>query len=154
MRRRRRIPVDDRGETLIELLVAMLIMGTATVAVVGGLGTAILMSDVHRKQATIAVYMDTYAAKINGAVALANGYKDCAGTTSYGSYDPGLPYKAKIESVTFWNGTTYTKPCTIGSDPGVQLLTLHVWFEGVPRVDRFMDIVIRKPCRSMDSPCL
>src|SRR5262249_20079284 len=80
--RRRVVATDDRGETLIELLVAMLIMGTATVAVVGGLGTAILMSDVHRKQATIAVYMDTYAAKINGAVALANGYKDCAGTTS------------------------------------------------------------------------
>jgi hypothetical protein len=154
VRGRRRISVDDRGETLIELLVAMLIMGTATVAVVGGLGTAILMSDVHRKQATIAVFMDTYAAKINGAVAGTNGYKECAGPTTYPSYDPGLPYKAKIESVRFWNGTTYATPCTIGSDPGVQLLTLHVWFEGIPRVDRYMDIVIRRPCRATDAPCL
>ena len=38
---------DDRGETLIELLVAVMIMATAVVAIVGATATAIHLSDIH-----------------------------------------------------------------------------------------------------------
>jgi hypothetical protein len=45
-------PANDRGETLLEVLIAVVIIGVAIVAIIGGLVTSVLMSDVHRKQAT------------------------------------------------------------------------------------------------------
>jgi Tfp pilus assembly protein PilV len=147
---RRTGPVDDRGESLIELLVALLIMGTTVVAVVGGLGTAIMMSDVHRKQATAAAYLNTYAANIESVVAASpTQYVACATSASYPSYNPGLPYHAEIVNpVRYWNGTNaFTTSCA--PDTGVQRLTLHVWSTD-GRADRSMDIVVRKPCRPID----
>jgi Tfp pilus assembly protein PilV len=148
----------DRGETLIELLVAVVIMGTGVVAIVGGLGTAIMMSDIHRKQATIAEDLNAFAAAIEGAVATSPGYIDCAtdsgGARPYPSYTPGPGYQANIPQVRYWDGTTstFTTSCTVGNDHGVQLVTLHVWSND-DRVDRSMDIVIRKPCRPADASC-
>ena len=43
------------------------IMGIAVVAIVSGLGASILMSDVHRKQATSATYVRGYAEAIENA---------------------------------------------------------------------------------------
>jgi type II secretory pathway pseudopilin PulG len=148
----------DRGETLIELLVAVVIMGTAVVAIVGGLGTAILMSDIHRKQSIIAEDLNAFAAAIQGAVATSPGYIDCAtgsgGARPYPSYTPGPGYQADIPQVRYWNATTstFTTTCALGSDLGAQLLTLHVWSDD-GRVDRSMDIVVRKPCRPADASC-
>src|SRR5204862_2610228 len=42
----------EAGETLVELLVAIAILGVAIVVIVGGLGNAILASNVHRNYAT------------------------------------------------------------------------------------------------------
>jgi type II secretory pathway pseudopilin PulG len=151
-------PVRDRGETLIELLVAVVIMGTAVVAIVGGLGTAIMLSDIHRKQTTIAEDLSAFAAAIQGAVATSPGYIACAtgstGARPYPSYTPGSGYQADIPQVRYWDATTSTfiNSCTVSSDPGVQLVTLHVRSDD-GRVDRTMDIVIRKPCRPVDPAC-
>jgi type II secretory pathway pseudopilin PulG len=148
----------DRGETLIELLVAVLIMSTAVVAVVGGLGTAILMSDIHRKQSIVAADLNAFAAAIQGAVATSPGYIDCAtgsgGARPYPSYTPDPGYQADIPQVRYWNATTstFTTSCTLGSDPGAQLLTLHVRSSD-GRVDRSINIVVRKPCRPADASC-
>jgi hypothetical protein len=43
---------SEAGETLAELLVTIAILGVAIVAIVGGLGDAILASTVHRSHAT------------------------------------------------------------------------------------------------------
>jgi Tfp pilus assembly protein PilW len=142
---------DDRGESLVELLVAMLVMGTAVVAVVGGLGTAIMMSDIHRKQAAIGAKLNEYAATIQTAVATSPGYADCADASDYPSYDAGPDYTAEPIQVHYWDGAT-TFVATCGSDTGVQLVTLRIHSDD-GRVTRSMDIVIRKPCRPTDSPC-
>jgi Tfp pilus assembly protein PilV len=144
----------DSGESLIELLVAVLIMGTAVVAVVGGLGTAIMMSDIHRRQAAVSAHLTAFATTIEGAVAASpTQYVECANPdTSYPSYTPGAPYSADITQVRYWNGSGFATTCAAGSDTGVQRLTLRVWSND-GRVDRSMDIVIRKPCRPTDAPC-
>jgi len=41
----------ERGETLLELVVAVTIMGLAVAAIVGGMATSIMMSDIHRQEA-------------------------------------------------------------------------------------------------------
>ena len=146
---------DDRGESLVELLVAMLILGSAVVAVVGGLGTAIMMSDIHRKQAEIATRLNAYAAVIEGAVATSPGYVPCAKAPSYPSYDASPGYTADPIQVSYWNGSNAFVPmpsCTPSSDTGVQRVTLRI-HSNDGRVTQSMDIVIRKPCRPTDSLC-
>ena len=150
---RRSGPIDDRGESLVELLVAMLIMGIAVVAVVGGLGTAIMMTDVHRKQAAVAAHLNAFTAAVEGAVAASpTQYVECATDASYPSYTPGAGYNADITQVRYWDGTTFTTSCAAGSDTGLQRVTLRVWSDD-GRVDRSVDIVIRKPCRLGDPLC-
>jgi type II secretory pathway pseudopilin PulG len=65
----RRLPRDSSsGETLVELLVAMSILGVAVVALVSGIGTSVLVSDVHRKEATAGAVVRTYGEAIAAAV--------------------------------------------------------------------------------------
>jgi type II secretory pathway pseudopilin PulG len=95
-----RRPAGDRGETLLELLVAVAIMGTAVIAVVGGLGVSVLISDVHRKQATAGWAARDYAAAISRVH-----YVDCADATYYrtnAGYTPPAGYAATIVSVANW----------------------------------------------------
>jgi Tfp pilus assembly protein PilV len=140
----------DRGESLIELLVAVLIIGTAVVAVVGGLGTAIMMSDLHRKQAGVAEHMKIYAADIESAVAASSTqYADCA-MPMYPNYS-SAGYTGTVTQVRYWNGSAFVTSCAPG-DPGVQRLTLHVSSPD-GRVDQTMDLIIRRPCRPTDSLC-
>ena len=152
---RRPASADDRGESLIELLVAMLIMSTAVVAVVGGLGTAIMISDVHRKQADVARHLNAFAATIEGAVAAVPTQYDECPIVSYPSYTPGGGYNADPPEVRYWDVSTATfiASCPAGGDAGVQLVTLRVRSDD-GRVDRSMDIIIRKPCRPTDTLCV
>jgi type II secretory pathway pseudopilin PulG len=64
---------DDRGETLIELIVALAIMGITVVAIVSGIATGIVMSDIHRKQATAGAVVRQYAEAIENDVAAGGG---------------------------------------------------------------------------------
>src|SRR5262245_25805045 len=114
----------DRGETLIELLVAVLIMGTAVVAVVGGLGVAIMMSDIHRKQAGVAENLKIFVANIEGAIAASpTQYVDCATPGSYPNYTTA-DYNGNVTQVRYWNGSTFVTSCGPG-DTGMQRLSLR-----------------------------
>jgi Tfp pilus assembly protein PilV len=150
---RRSGSTHDRGESLIELLVAVLIMGTAVVAVVGGLGTAIMMTDVHRKQAAVAAHLNAFAATIESVVAASpTQYVECATETSYPSYDPGAGYDAEITPpVLYWNGSSFGASCATG-DTGVQRVRLRVWSTD-GRADQTLDLIIRKPCRPTEAAC-
>jgi type II secretory pathway pseudopilin PulG len=70
---------DDRGESLIEILVAVLILGLTVAAVMGGLLTSVKVSDLHRKQATAGADVRSYAESVTRAVASPGGYKTCNG---------------------------------------------------------------------------
>jgi len=112
-----------------------------------------MMTDIHRKQAAIAAHLNDFAATIENAVATTPGYDECP-TVSYPSYNPGVGsgYNAFAPQVRFWNGSTFVASCPAGGDTGVQLVTLRVRSDD-GRVDRSMDIVIRKPCRPTDAQC-
>ena len=76
----------ERGETLLELLIAVVILGVVVVAVVGGFATATITSDIHRKQSTAGAYAKDYAEAIQTAVSTASvPYTNCANTSTYAS---------------------------------------------------------------------
>jgi type II secretory pathway pseudopilin PulG len=137
---------DDKGETLLELLVAVVILGVAVVAVVGGIGASIMMSDIHRKQATAGAYARDYAEAIENYVAAGN-YNETA-TPSYSAATIGFTvssgFAASVTSVKCWNGTGFVT-CPTGN--GIEQLTLQVASTDNRASERLV-LVIRKPCGS------
>ena len=81
MRTFREAVADERGETLLELLVALMIMSIALVAIVGGLVISIHVSDVHRKQATAGALVRNYAEAFENSVAN-NTFNSCGDASS------------------------------------------------------------------------
>jgi prepilin-type N-terminal cleavage/methylation domain-containing protein len=138
----------DRGESLLELLVALAIMGVAVVAVMGGLGASVTMSDVHRKQATAGAYVRAYAETLESSMA-GGGYVGCASTTTYPV--PTLTnYSASVVSVRYWTGSAWAASCT--TDLGVQQVTVEV-HSSDNRAREQLVVVLRKPCRLTEALC-
>jgi type II secretory pathway pseudopilin PulG len=142
---------DDRGETLIELVVAVAIMGVVVVALLGAIATSIRMSDVHRKQARAGAFLRSYAEEIQNSVAEGAGYKPCADTviTRYPASsflgDVQL-YPPTITAVTFWNGSMFV-PSAGAKDIGVQRLSLLLVSKDT-QVSETLDLVLRRPAPS------
>ncbi|MGY1728817.1 prepilin-type N-terminal cleavage/methylation domain-containing protein [Geodermatophilus sp. SYSU D01062] len=163
---------DDRGESLIEILVAMVILGITGVAVLGGLMTGIQVSDQHRKQTTAGTYARDYAEGVATFVAptmttvttptggtkvvTTTKYKQCAGIADYpvalpsGVTGPGATYVSSITSVEYWTGTTWAATCS--TDQGLQRVTVAVRSQDNKATETSV-IVIRNPCGLQPSPC-
>ncbi|GIH05532.1 hypothetical protein Rhe02_35990 [Rhizocola hellebori] len=150
---------DDRGESLIELLVALTIMATAVVALVGAIATSIRTSDLHRRQTVAGGYVKEFAEAIQSRVAQRpSGYapRDCASdpATTYGNfYDIPMPDRslyARSVTVKYWDSaqSKFVAGCS-GTDHGVQLLSLVVKAKDTSRatVEEKLEITIRQPCR-------
>jgi prepilin-type N-terminal cleavage/methylation domain-containing protein len=161
MARRATSTKDDRGETLIELMVALAIMATAVVALVGGIGTSVRASDIHRKQAKSQAYLRAFAENLEASMAnYPTGYVECAtGSTPAATYQALKPatatgYTAEVTGVALWNRTTllYTA-CPATGDAGVQRVSLRVSTSD-GRASETLDIVLRKPCRPPVDPPL
>jgi prepilin-type N-terminal cleavage/methylation domain-containing protein len=141
MSRLRRV-ADDRGDTLIEVLVGVIILGVAAVAIVSGMAVSIKVSDIHRKEANAGAYVRNYAEAVEAAVA-GGGY--VAGTTGYAAslYTPPLGYAASLVSKQCWTASSTWGSCS--TDYGVQQLTLQVSSSDQRAVEKLV-VIVRKPC--------
>ena len=139
----------QRGETLLELVIAISLMGLAIVAVMAGLTTTVLLSDVQKKQATAVTLVRSYAEALQKFVADGH-YVACA--TSYTV--PGFPvpagFTAKTGSVQYWTGGLWLPLCL--PDRGLQKVRVSV-ASADGRASEYLDVVLRKPCRVEDPPC-
>jgi prepilin-type N-terminal cleavage/methylation domain-containing protein len=152
----------ERGETLVELLVAMVIMGIAVVAIVFGLATSVLMSDVHRKQTQANVSVRDYAEALQDAVATSqSNYVGCATPADYGpatakitntGFSTPSGYTASVVSVAYWDGTSQFVATCPASDTGLQQITLRVSSNDT-RATESLTVVLRIPCRPADATC-
>lgn len=142
----RRTIRTDRGESLIELVVAIGIMGVAVVAIASGITASIMMSDFHRKQSTAGSYVRSFGEAIQNTAAN-GGYVDCAGTTAYAtpagfSLPSNNQYAASVTDVQYatanggWSGTCST-------DLGAQRLSLVVQSKD-GRASETLTVVVRK----------
>jgi Tfp pilus assembly protein PilV len=126
---------DERGETMIELLLAVVIMGLVVVALVGALVTSVLVSDRHRKQATAASYARDYAEAVEAAP-----YANCtpAPYTSVGPTWSG--YTKSIVAVRYWSGTAWSATC---AGNALQQVTVQVASTDGRAAEK---VVLVKPC--------
>jgi type II secretory pathway pseudopilin PulG len=140
----------DRGESLLELLIALAIMSIAVVAVVGGLLASIAASDIHRKQSTAGAAVRDYAENVEKYVA-GTGYTSCAAPAAYAAGTvgyTGIPtgFTASAVAVRYWSGTAWTTgSCTGPTDSGLQELTIQVASTDTRASERLV-LVLRKPC--------
>jgi Tfp pilus assembly protein PilV len=129
---------DDRGSSLLEVLVAVVVLGTAGAAAIGGLYTSIRVSDVHRHQTTAAAVARDYSERIAGAPDLNCG--SASGT--YGSLagQVGIPtgYTASVGPIESWTGSAWA-PCVTGE---LQRVTVVVSSDGVSESSV---VVVREP---------
>jgi prepilin-type N-terminal cleavage/methylation domain-containing protein len=118
MTRRRQSNEQEAGFTLVELLLAVAILGVGVLTIVGGMMTSIQVSDLGRRQAEGQTQLRAYAEAVAGAT-----YANCA--TSYTtSYSAPSGYTAAMV-VAYWDGTSaFTATC--GTDKGLQRVTLTI----------------------------
>lgn len=137
----------ERGETLLELLIALTIMSIAVVAIVGGLVAGVAVSDIHRKQSTAGAAVRDYAEIVEKYVAGAP-YTSCAAPSAYapatvGFTVPSGGYTATAVALRYWSGTAWTtSPCT---DVGLRELTIQVASTDSRAAEQLV-LVLRKPC--------
>lgn len=118
----------DAGTTLIELLMAVSIMGIAFVAILAAMGTSIFTSDVHRKQATANTVLVSSVEWIKSQSS--NPYSTVC-PTSYSATDVSkLPAgwsagDVTITSISYWDGTSFVATCP-ATDKKLQMLTVQV----------------------------
>jgi len=143
----------DRGETLLELVVAVAIMGVAIVAIIGGMSVGIMMSDIHRKQATAGTAARDYAETAEAWVAA--GHYDASTTPVYTPatvhYSAPAGYTATQVSVSCWTGAGAWQSCA-SNQKGLEQLTVQV-ASNDGRASERVAVVLRKPCRLGDTLC-
>ncbi|MEU6311468.1 type II secretion system protein [Streptomyces sp. NPDC047014] len=124
LRRRR----GEEGETLIEVLVAVVLIGVAFVAVLGGIGTAITSSATQQKVTGADSVLRSAAERI-----VSEPYVPCA--SGYGTPAAPTGYTVTV-TVAYWDGAgTFGRSCP-AADTGVQKVTLTVRSTGPRRPAR------------------
>jgi prepilin-type N-terminal cleavage/methylation domain-containing protein len=139
MSRLRRV-ADDRGDTLIEVIAAVFVLGIAAVAIVSAMTMSVKISDYHRKQANASAVLHNYAES------LVAGYQPC---TSANSQPYALAarsgFTAPSITVSYWTGSGFgSTSCPAGGDPGVQRVQLAVSSID-SRATESLTVVVRLP---------
>jgi type II secretory pathway pseudopilin PulG len=148
---------SDRGETLVEVLAAVVILGIAGVAIVAGLMLSVKASDMHRKETTGGAYVRSFAEAIQNYVAAGN-YTGCAGANAYKvsavtSQVTGLPGTYTLTQKAARSvGPNGVAAAGCGTDTGVQQLELHV-SSNDGRADEKLVIVVRRSCAPNQAAC-
>jgi type II secretory pathway pseudopilin PulG len=124
---------SEAGDTLVEVLMAMMVIGITAVGLLAAFATSISASEQHRSLATDDTILKSYveAATYQIAQAPAPNYTKCATVASYTagvdavsftipSGDTG--YTVGISSVSYWDGSAFTSTCVSGSTAPQQIM--------------------------------
>lgn len=152
---------DERGETLVEVLVALTILGLAALAILAGVQLVTKTSDIHRKATTSGAYVRTFAEAIQQYVGATgtDHYVACAGANAYRinavmdqfamptGYTQANFAQAAAVPVT---GVGADASCP-GGDAGVQRVLLTVTSPD-GKVTESLTVVLRRTCDA-STPC-
>lgn len=141
----------ELGETLVELLVTVAIMGTAFVGILAGIGTTFMATGSHRQDATAEAVVRSYAERMKDPTGMV--YVSCATSATYGVPNgfsvPAGGWTATVSTLLYWQGDTAPATFTAAAcstDKGLQQLTLTVTSPpGDHQATATVVIVKRKP---------
>ncbi len=137
----RRTSRGERGETLIELVVTVAILGIAIVVVVAGLATAIVASDSHRKLASADTMVRSIAEAVKDRSVTWNANADYSAAIS-GVDTTGYQVTVARQCWTGNSGNPTWADCPNG-DLGLQRLTITVTSTG-PRAESGSVTIIKR----------
>lgn len=157
MSRRQSARRDDRGETLLELVITVAIIGTAVTAVLGAVTAGIDAASLGRKQADAKTFLRAWAEGIQRT----GWTSTCASEASVASSAPqktspssGINFPngvggtdaADVTVVTqMWNGTAWVACSGTPSDLQQIKLTVKVRTGVFPAGAQSLAVVVRKP---------
>lgn len=110
----------DAGFTLVEMLLAVAILGIGVLTVVSGMATSIKVSDMGRRNAEAQGLIRAYAEAV-----AADAYAGCATSYPAGGFTSPSGWSTTM-TVTYWKASTNTFDPTCGTDSGLQRVTLTV----------------------------
>ena len=128
----------ESGVTLIEVVISVFIMGVAFAVIVGGLGTAIIGSDLQRRQA------DADIALRNAAETMV--HQPCGTASTYTPPPPTAGITVTVERVSYWDGAGQyvdAPPPAPQCETSLQLLELKATSSGGRLVSRTLQVVKR-----------
>jgi type II secretory pathway pseudopilin PulG len=159
---------DERGETLVELIIAIAILGVAGVAILAGMAFNVQASTINRNQAGGGAYLRSGAEAIQKGIDRSGTYASCAGAlTTYtsaassviSSTDVSEGYVIKVlgqpNSWVKVGGVPQWSSCDNAAD-GIQRIKLELTTPGdaAHGAVETMYVVLRKPCDSAGAnPC-
>jgi len=150
MTRRRMHWADDRGESLVEILVALVILGIAGVAILAGMQMSVQASDIHRKQTTSGAYVRSYAEAIQNFVAENPGAFRCSPDYSAGNVGFSAPAGyTPTYTMSALGGGGAAAACSTDT---VQLVRLTLSSTD-GRADEHLSFVLRRPCAADQAVC-
>lgn len=150
----------DAGETLLELLISIMIVGIGVTAVLGGVGIAARASTQDERQIQAQALLRSWGEHVQARTTDAT-YTPCATTATYAGAPwawtapapaglPELPagFTAAVASVAYWDAPSagFVAGCT--ADGGVQRLRLALTADDAlyPGFTSTYDVVVRRPC--------
>jgi type II secretory pathway pseudopilin PulG len=147
-RRPRRQRRSDAGESLVELLITVVILGTSVVGVLGAVATAVGASSFDKRQVQAQALLRTWGEQI--AAVDDAGYGDCLSASEVAAATPAsvpAEFTARVSRVTYWDGSAFAAGCT--ADPGLRLVRLELTAVDSllhPGSTQTLDVVVRRPC--------
>jgi type II secretory pathway pseudopilin PulG len=150
LHRRRRA---DAGESLAELLVTMVILGTSVLAVMAAVGTAVGASTLDQRQVQAQSVLRTWGESV--AAVSDSAYGTCLSATQVKAATPApspLPagFTPDVTSVKYWDASSSSFVTGCAGDPGLRLVRLQLVADTMlyPGFTETLDVVVRKPCVS------
>lgn len=126
--------MGERGETLVETLLSVAMLGLLATAIIAALFTTTSVSDLDAKQSAGEPALRSYAEAWRRAT-----YESCTAGSSANPYGTTTPpgftapagFTASITAIKFWDGTSsnpvvFNATCPAAGDQGLQEITLEV----------------------------
>ena len=130
---RERSRLGEAGETLVEVLLALIVLGMASVALLIAFSTTIAASAEHRRLATADIVLSSSSEQAISAISAdLNLFQTCQPLSTYQNSSTiplAIPaiyqntYTVQVTNVQYWSGSQFVSTCTVGAP---QMITVTV----------------------------